>query len=115
MQTLARWSFLDRRMVVAMWLLSFVALMAASALVGSHYEDNLSLPGTQSDRAVSLLHKAAPRAGDVDQVVFAVESGSVTDAATKQRIESALTAITVLPHVSGVASPFRSIGGQQIR
>jgi RND superfamily putative drug exporter len=114
MQTLARWSFLHRRIVVAMWVLSFVALMVASVLAGSHYEDNLSLPGTQSDRAVSLLHNAAPRAGDVDQVVFAVKSGSVTDAATKQRIESALTAITVLPHVSGVASPFRSIGAQQI-
>ena len=106
MQKLARWSFTHRRLVAAIWLLAVMAAILGSKVVGSRYRDDLKLPGTGSATAADLLHRAAPRAGDVDEVVFAVRTGSITDAVIAARIRPVLASISRLPHVSSVASPY---------
>jgi RND superfamily putative drug exporter len=66
MQTLARWSLRHRRLVLVLWLLAAVLATLGSRLIGPHYSDDLTLPGTGSAAAADLLHRAAPHAGDID-------------------------------------------------
>jgi RND superfamily putative drug exporter len=106
MQTLARWSFTHRRVVLALWLLAAVLATLGSRLIGPHYSDDLKLPGTGSAAAADLLHRGAPHAGDVDQIVFATDTGRITDPNVAREVRGALTRIAALPHVSAVASPY---------
>jgi RND superfamily putative drug exporter len=105
MQTLARWCFTHRRLVVGLWMLLAVLATAGSRLANPHYEDNLKLPGTGSNTAAALLRAAEPRAGDVDQLVFAVDTGRVIDPPRATQITAVLTRIGTLPHVTAVVSP----------
>jgi putative drug exporter of the RND superfamily len=114
MQTLARWSFRHRRLVLIAWLLAFIALAGAAHQVGSRYEDNLNLPGTQSAAALSLLHSAAPRSGDADNVVFEASRGSIDDKTSRRHIEAVLTSLATLPHVSSIASPYEAGNAHQV-
>ncbi|HTW11845.1 MAG TPA: hypothetical protein VME01_03805, partial [Solirubrobacteraceae bacterium] len=87
MRAVTRWCFRHRLLVVAAWLLALVAFNFAVRGVGSDYADNFNLPQTQSSQAMSLLERSAPRsAGDVDQLVIAIQ-GHTTLAAAHGRAE----------------------------
>jgi RND superfamily putative drug exporter len=115
MQTLARWSFRHRWLVLAVWLLGVVVLSIGSKIAGSHYQDNTALPGTQSSRALHMLQAASPGGGgDVDRIVFGVGSGSVTEPAVQARVAPMLNTVRTLPHVTAVDSPFIPAGARQV-
>ncbi len=59
MARLARWCFAHRRRVVAVWLLALVAVAGVSAAAGSSFNTNLSLPGTDSQAAATLLTRTS--------------------------------------------------------
>ena len=107
MRQVAQWCFRHRLLVVAAWLVALVACNFAVRGIGSSYEDNFSLPQTQSFQAMSLLQRNAPKAaGDTDQLVVAVQHGSVTNAAAKARMDALLGRIARLPHVTEIGSPY---------
>ena len=86
MRKLAHWCVQHRRIVVAIWVVTLVALSAIGGSVGTAYKDSFKLSGTDSFDAINLLKRAAPKeSGDREQVVFAVKQGSVRDAASKMR------------------------------
>ena len=115
MRTLAQWCFRHRVIVLVAWVAAVAGANAIESGVGSAYTDNFKLPHTQSFDAVRLLQRNVPRSsGDSDQIVTAVRSGRVTDAATRARVESVLATVDAQPHVSGVASPYAAAGGSQI-
>jgi len=92
-----------------------VVAVALFKSAGSDFSNSLTLPGTQSQAAVDALQRDFPqRAGDQDQIVFAASRGSVTQAATRARIQSTLARVARLPHVVSVAGPFSSSGTHQI-
>ena len=96
-----------RRRVLIAWVLLLVAMVAVSSGLGTKQADNFSLNGTESQRAQDLLERDFQgRSGDVDQIVFHAQRGSITDRATRARIASDLARIARLPHVAGVVSPF---------
>ena len=104
-----------RRIVIVGWIVLLFGSLALSSAVGTNFENNFSLPGTDSQRAINLLKADFPaQAGDADQIVFSVTHGSVTDAATRARIEPALKQIATLPHVTAVVSPYTTAGAKQI-
>ncbi len=104
---LARWSASHSRSAVVIWLVLLIAALGISGAVGSHYSNNNTLPGTESQRAADLLKKDFPaQAGDTDQIVLHARSGTVTDAAVRARVAPMLARVARLPHVTGVISPY---------
>jgi RND superfamily putative drug exporter len=112
---IARYAIGHRRVTVLAWLAVLVAALGASTAIGSHYTNNNSLKGTQSQRATDLLRREFPaQAGDTDQIVLHVSRGSVRDPAVRSRIAPMLARVASLPHVTGVVSPYGSAGARQI-
>jgi putative drug exporter of the RND superfamily len=115
MRALAGWCVRHRRIVLAAWLATLIGLTVLHQTVGSAYKDSFTLNGTQSFQALTLLKKVAPKAaGDREQIVFAVDSGKLTDPAVQSRIEATLRKVAALPFVASVASPFAQGGEAQI-
>ncbi len=93
--------------VIFGWALVLILAMAASHAAGAKYVNNLSLPGTDSERASQLLaHDFRAQSGDVDQLVLHTRRGSVTEPAVRAQVAPVLDVIARLPHVSAVRSPF---------
>jgi RND superfamily putative drug exporter len=111
MRRLAIWSVRHRRLVLAAWAVSLIAVSAASMAVGSRFSNNLSLPGTGSTHAVDLLKTRFPAAaGDADQIVFRARRGTLTDPVARAAITAGLGRIARLPHVVAVAGPYARAG-----
>ncbi len=102
------------RALNAHWKRGLIGLVATviliGVIVGSQSEspaEDFSIPGTESQRALDLLEAKFPAAaGAQSQLVFTTAGGSLTDAAKRARVESALGAVGRLDHVAGVSDPF---------
>ena len=115
MRNIATWCVRHRRTVIAGWLVALIALGGALSSVGSGYANSFSLNGTQSYEAQQLLKQAAPKAaGDREQIVIAVHSGSIKSPAAKRRAEQMLARVAELPEVAAVVSPYTRAGAAQI-
>ena len=107
-----RWRFA----VFALWVLLAIGLSLAVARVGAETDDNLSLPGTDSQSATDLLAaRFPPQQNGKSPIVFRVSSGKVTDPKNSQVIDAAHKAIKSLPHTySAVNAPFSDQGAGQV-
>jgi RND superfamily putative drug exporter len=115
MSALARWCYQHRIAVVGLWVVLLLALGGASAVAGTSYSEEFSLPGTESTKALELLQAQLPdSSGDSDQIVVHVDSGSVKDAAVQQKVSGMLAQVEKLPSVSGVTSMYSEQGAGQI-
>lgn len=116
MNQLANWCFENRRRVVGGWLLALVVLLGISQSIGSSYNESVSLPGTDSQAAVSLLKKSFPSAsGENDQVVIEARNGTtVRSSSVKDPVTAALAKVAGVPGVESVISPYSKAGAGQI-
>jgi RND superfamily putative drug exporter len=116
MAGLARWCFTHRRRVVAAWLVAMVAVVAVLASAGSKFNASLSLPGTDSHAAQTLLTQNFPAAsGEGDQVVIQTTHGAtVRSPAVRGAVASALRRVSALPDIESVASPYDAGGAARI-
>jgi RND superfamily putative drug exporter len=111
----AAWTVAHPKRVVFGWVLVLILAMAASHAAGAKYVNNLSLPGTDSERARQLLaHDFRAQSGDVDQLVLHTRNGSITEPAVRARVAPVLGVIARLPHVSAVISPFSPAGARAV-
>jgi RND superfamily putative drug exporter len=107
MLKLARWSTTHRLYVVIGWIVLIVAVGGLAASAGTEYSNNFTLPNSDAQRAADLLEHSFPtQAGDRDQLVFRVATGTVLDPAVRRRMSATFARIARLPHVSGVVSPY---------
>ena len=112
---LARWATQHKRTVVLGWIAVLVVATGVSNAVGTHFTNNFSLGGTESQRASDLLQRDFPaQAGDEDAIVLHARQGKVTDAAVRQHVEPVLAKVAELPHVTGVRSPYDKGGAEQV-
>src|SRR4051812_15353509 len=82
------------------WLLALVAIQVVAAGVGVKQISNFRLPGTESQRAYDLLAAHFPAAkGDSDQLVYKARTGTLSDPATKARIEASLKKVAAASSV----------------
>jgi RND superfamily putative drug exporter len=108
----ARWCFVHRKAVLAGWLIALIAFFAIARVVGSVYNDNESLPGTDSTKALSVLQADYPaQAGDSDQIVVQAKQGTLHSPANEAAVTSMLARVARLPNVRSVTSPYGP-GGQ---
>ena len=113
---LSRWCFEHRRKVVAGWLLALVLVLGLSLTLGSKFSSDFSLPGTDSQAAVSLLTKNFPAVtGEGDDVVIqATHGATVRSAPVRSAVTAALANVARVPGVIAVGSPYSPQGQDQI-
>ncbi len=116
MAALARWCFQRRKWVLIAWLALLVILAVGGRAAGSAYSDNLTLPGTGSTTALTLLQKAFPgHAGDQDTIVWrAGGPGGVRAPAVRAKISALLGKVARAPAVTAVVSPYSARGAAQV-
>ena len=104
---LARWCFRHRWATVSAWVAVVIAAVVIAGASGGRTTDAVTIPGTQSQQAISVLEQKLPAASGVTtQVVFADEGGDVTVSARKAGIEATLKDLRGLPQVVSVSDPF---------
>ncbi len=113
MELLARWNFRHRRLVVALWIVGIAAIWGLGQLVPAHFSGGSSLPNTDSRAAADLMRREFPdQSGEVDTIVWTVTSGTVRDAAVRERIQQMLSSVADLPHVTSVQGAY-DVGGDR--
>jgi putative drug exporter of the RND superfamily len=108
---LAQFCVRRRYYVLIAWLIVTVALVVVSHRLGDNTNDNLSLPGTDSQRATNVLAKSFPdQSNGSSPIVIHAASGQLTDAKNKQAVEAAAADVAKEPHVASVVSPLTPQG-----
>ncbi len=108
---LAHFSVRHRLAVLAVWLIAVIALVVVSHRLGENTNDNLSLPGTDSQRATDALAKSFPdQANGSSPIVLHVSGGKLTDAKNAEAVEKSAKQIAKEPNVASVVSPLSPQG-----
>src|SRR5688500_3306807 len=90
-----------------------VALGVAAGAGGGSFVDDFRTPGTESQAAMDVLdERFAAEAGDTANVVFAVESGTLSEPERRTAITRTVEEIAAQPHVTAAPSPFERGSGQ---
>ncbi|HSU34545.1 MAG TPA: MMPL family transporter, partial [Propionibacteriaceae bacterium] len=98
----------SRRAVLLAWLTVLVVLGAAAGLLAGEFDEEFSLPGTESQVALDSLGRTFPQAsGTTAQLIVVVPPGeSVRTAANRKQIEASVDRFEAQPGVDEVTSPF---------
>jgi uncharacterized membrane protein YdfJ with MMPL/SSD domain len=97
--------------VLILWLVLIVVAVGALRIVGAETNNDQSLPGTGSQKAVDLLAKSfAPQQNGTSPIVFHVTHGKLTDGANKKAIDASFKAIEKQPHVNSAVNPLSQQG-----
>jgi putative drug exporter of the RND superfamily len=108
---LAHFSVRHRLAVLAVWLLAVIALVVVSHRLGENTNDNLSLPGTDSQRATDALAGSFPdQANGSSPIVLHTSSGKLTDAKNAEAVEKSAKQLAKESNVASVVSPLSSQG-----
>jgi putative drug exporter of the RND superfamily len=108
---LARFCVRHRFAVLAVWILMAVALVAVSHHLGDNTNDNVTLPGTNSQQAADALSKSFPdQANGSSPIVLHVSSGKLTDSKYSQAVNQAAADVAKAPDVASVVNPLTAQG-----
>jgi RND superfamily putative drug exporter len=103
--------------VIAVWFTIFCALAATAAVVGQQTNDNLTLPGTDSQKATDLLDDKFPEeANGTVPIVFQAPAGHTLD---ESKYENSIKDVNSAyaddkKAVQDTVSPFSSSGSDQL-
>ncbi|MFZ0090181.1 MAG: MMPL family transporter [Solirubrobacteraceae bacterium] len=104
-----------RFVVLAVWLIAAIALVAVSHKMGDNTNDNVSLPGTGSQKATDSLAKPFPDASNGSSpIVIHTKSGKLTDSKYASAINDASTDVGKTANVASVVNPLTSQGASQL-
>jgi putative drug exporter of the RND superfamily len=108
---LAQFCIKRRFVVLAVWLVVTIALVAVSHRLGDNTNDNLSLPGTDSQAATDALAKSFPdQANGSSPIVLHAKSGKLTDAKNAEAVNKSAAAVAKEPNVASVVNPLTAQG-----
>ena len=108
---LAQFCVRRKFVVLAVWLVATIALVAVSHQLGDNTNDNLSLPGTDSQRASDTLAKSFPdQANGTSPIVLHAKSGKLTGAKNAEAVNAAAAGVAKEPHVASVVNPLTPQG-----
>ena len=105
---LARSAYRRRVLVLLVWLAATVVIGGFAGLAGDKFEENFSLPGTESQTALDQLKRTFPQSvGTSAQVVIVAPEGkSVRDSDIKSAITASGKAFEKIEQVDGVTLPY---------
>jgi uncharacterized membrane protein YdfJ with MMPL/SSD domain len=94
-----------------LWILIAVGLSAGVRVFGSPTDNDLSLPGTDSQSATDVLaQRFPPQQNGTSPIVFFAPSGSLTDSTHKPAMKEAMAGLRQAPDVYSALSPVSSKG-----
>src|ERR671917_691905 len=107
---LGRASYRHRGVVATAWLAILGAVVALILTLGNSFDDEFTIPGSESQDALDRLAEVAPGTGGASaQIVFVAPAGAtVADPAFAAAIEQVVATAAETPQVEAVASPFQS-------
>ena len=109
---LGRWCVRRRWIVLGVWLVILVGLLGWSRAIGTDVNDNLTLPGTDSQAATDLLSERFPsQANGINPVVLTAPGGEkITASKFKTPIDDTVKALKADPDVRSATNPLSSEG-----
>jgi RND superfamily putative drug exporter len=108
---IARFCAKHRFVVLVVWLAAAVAVVGVSQRLGDNTNDNLKLPGTDSQRATDALGKSFPdQANGSNPIVLHVKSGKLTDSKYSSAVNEAAKDVAKAPYVASVVNPLTPQG-----
>ncbi|WP_405607253.1 MMPL family transporter [Streptomyces sp. NBC_00076] len=109
---IGRWTFRRRRLVGGLWLGALVLAIAAAAMAPAGEEEDLSMPGTESQKAFDLLDERFPQSnsqGAEARLVFQAPDGQrVTAKENKAAVEDALGSLHGSDQVGSTTDPYET-------
>src|SRR5581483_10874268 len=104
-----------RLVVVGVWFVVTVVLVVVSHRLGDNTNDNLSLPGTGSQKATNALGKSFPaQANGTSPIVLHTSSGVLTDSKYANAIDEASSDVAKNHDVAGVVNPLTQQGASAL-
>jgi RND superfamily putative drug exporter len=107
---IGRWSFRRRRLVGSLWLGAVVLAVVAGATAPAGEEEDISMPGTESQKAFDLLDERFPQGsaeGAEARLVFqAPDGGRVTATDTRKTVEDVISSLGDGSQVADVTDPY---------
>ena len=104
-----------RFVVLGVWLVVAIVLVLASHRLGDNTNDNLSLPGTDSQKATDTLHRSFPdQANGTSPIVLHARSGKLTDSKYATAVNQSAADVAKAPHVASVVNPLTSQGASTL-
>jgi RND superfamily putative drug exporter len=82
-----------RGLVLGAWVLMLALLGGAAGMLGDHYDDSFSIPGTESQQGQDLLGVRFGLTGTSGQVLFSVKSGAITDKEPSSEVAGIVKAV----------------------
>jgi putative drug exporter of the RND superfamily len=112
---LAQFCVRRRFVVLGVWLVVAIALVAVSHRLGDNTNDNLSLPGTDSQHATDTLAKSfSDQANGTSPIVLHASSGKLTDSKHSSAVNEAATDVAKAPNVASVINPLTPQGASSL-
>jgi RND superfamily putative drug exporter len=101
--------------VLAVWLVVAVAVVVVSKQMGDNTNDNLSLPGTNSQHATDILKKSFPtQANGTSPIVLHAKNGKLTDSKYADAVNEAAADLAKQPDVASVVNPLTPQGASAL-
>ncbi|MEU4363358.1 MMPL family transporter [Promicromonospora sp. NPDC023987] len=106
--SLGRWAVRARRLVVAVWVVALVLVGGAAGLLQQGLDNQVAIPGTESQEALDRLAATFPEVSGASAqvIVVAPEGGSIEDEPVRSAITDGVEAIGDVSQVAAVTSPF---------
>ncbi|MEU9670953.1 MMPL family transporter [Streptomyces bobili] len=109
---IGRWAFRRRRLVGGLWLGALVLAVAAAAMAPAGEEEDLSMPGTESQQAFDLLDERFPQSdsqGAEARLVFRAPDGQrVTAAEHRAAVEDTLGSLDGGAQLASATDPYET-------
>ncbi|GAA4731217.1 MMPL family transporter [Nocardioides endophyticus] len=107
---IGRWAFRRRRLVAGVWLAAVVAAVLAGAMAPAGEDEDISMPGTESQQAFDLLDERFPQSnsqGAEARLVFQAPDGQqVTATDNRKIVEGAIGSLDGGAQVAEATDPF---------
>jgi putative drug exporter of the RND superfamily len=104
-----------RFVVFAAWLIGTIALVGISHRLGENTSENLSLPGTDSQRATDALANAFPdQSNGTSPIVLHAHNGKLTEPKYASAVNEAVAGVAKAPHVASVTNPLTPQGASAL-
>ncbi|WP_351229175.1 MMPL family transporter [Streptomyces sp. NPDC002133] len=105
-ERLAAFSFRNRWRALLLWVVVVAGITVASTAAGSAYHNDFSLPGTDSQRAATVLERHGSAQADATVQIVVRAPDGIRDGAVERRVKGMLGEVSGLPSVTAVRGPY---------